>query len=371
MFTNVMTNLTNVGMDWSPIGFASAASGRTRIPGTGKYRQYSSEEQHRKFFAAVAGSMMLGAVVAAALNQDDDPKKRWFDITGPGPRSPHLRDQLRTAGIMPWSIKIGAGNNYHFFGHSPLVVHLGIAGMLLDDLRYRKTDDSAIMSRISAAIVNAPTSIFNLPTLSTFSGLLEHIKTGTNPQAAEAFLARVILGAEPYTPIGSSFLSFLDRLTDPSPVRLPPAGAPALSQVPGVRRLGEPKFERLGEEAQSSPLDRFTKTMTNDPLRLLLIKNKVAVGDPHERTKIYTDAEPGGREMTPHERNEYNRISGQAIHTKLTGEIDSLRGMTPEEFAKEVEAVTAEESQNAVDVIQAIARHQPKAKRSFFNPFNP
>ena len=371
MFTNVMTNMTNMGLDWSPFGFADAWSGKTRIPGTGEYRQYSSEETNRRYFAAVAGSLMLGAALVAALNQPDDPKKRWFDITGPGPKNPHLQDQLKAAGVMPWSIKIGEGNNYHFYGHSgPLIIALGVAGMVADEIRHGKNDESEMALRIAVALANTPTAITNLPTLQVMMGFLNDLHYGMTAKNAEYLATRIVTGAEPFTPVGSAFLNFLDRLSDESPVRLNPLGRPSLSQIPGIRRLGKTKVDRLGEPIKSSPFDRISKSMTDDPVRLLLIKNNIAIGNPHERAKIFTPSEPKGRGMTETEKNEYNRISGQAIHKRLSDSLAELNGMTPEQLTKEVEAVTNEESETAVQIIQDRATAQQPKKKSFFNPFN-
>lgn len=133
-------NFLNRGLDYTPIGFAKAAKGRTK-DGKGDTRKYSQLER-RNLMARASIGMALPTVVFFSMFEEDEEegwklkKDSWIDVTAAGPQDWKLHDQMGKD-YMPYSVRFkvdGEWTDWYSYKYSPMGVVLAPMGAMRDAL---------------------------------------------------------------------------------------------------------------------------------------------------------------------------------------------------------------------------------------------
>lgn len=276
-FTNIIANVVNEGLNYTPIGSLRAlAPGLVARGIYGKEIDRSSwadqqtlADLHAK---AAVGTLLLSALAAAAAEymDDDDPP---FWVGGQGPSDKSRRDTLRAAGWIPNSIKIG--NRYISYQQTPLAVPLAVLGNTLDAMRYGKLRDQDLWARVAYVGAMTGKSIVQqsyLDGIATLLGAVERPSEARTGDQVAAWATRT--GSSLVAP---NLLRQIDRAFDPTAYDDPGIRGMLYSQLPFVRRSERPVLNGLGEVVSKPISERFTSTIKPDPVWRELARLEVPV----------------------------------------------------------------------------------------------
>lgn len=173
-FTNIVANVWNETLNYSPFGAIRWAAAKIDPKGIGKEWTMVDERgndvadslQIRK---ALLGTAVLILAQAIFGNDDDD-----LAIYGFGPKDKQKRQAWLDAGLKPFSIKIGNLRlSYQYLG--PFAVPLGVIGSLNDTLRDNAGKDVKGEDVLMAASAAVLTNQFQQSFLSSFSNMMESV----------------------------------------------------------------------------------------------------------------------------------------------------------------------------------------------------
>lgn len=275
-FTNIIANVTNESLMWTPIGSLRALL----APKFGLYGKdydvtsWADREQiadmHAK--AAIGTLLLVALAIKAASDLDDDEPE--FAITGQGPKDKSKRDTLREAGWKPNSVKVG--DRYYSYLQTPAAVPLAIVGNVMDGLRYGHLSEGSALDKAGYTMaMTAKTMVQQsfLDSMARLFGAIEHPsdrnvgdnmadwagRTGSSfvvPNAVRQ-LERVFYDDKVY-----------DGFTDQGEM---------LKHLPFVRQNLKPVLNGLGEPIRRPLSDRFTSELNPDPVWRELARLNVGV----------------------------------------------------------------------------------------------
>jgi hypothetical protein len=200
-FMRTMANLLDTSLDFTPgIGQLRAYNVRTsRLLGeNSKYAAKKIERGSPEFYAqqtkALFGTMAFIAVVTAAikgLEDEEEGKEPSFGVYGAGPEDRYKRDQMKAAGWLPNSIKIG-GRYMRYTDWPALNVVLAAIGAISDYARDARDSSTPIPTKIGIAMLGATSA---LTEKSALGGMTNIITILANPdQRGLNALGRLAVG---------------------------------------------------------------------------------------------------------------------------------------------------------------------------------
>lgn len=307
-FTNIVANVANESMNWTPIGALRARLAHSKGELYGRKldaMNWGDRQQIADAYAKAAiGTVLLSGVVALAAKymDDDDP---LFAITGQGPRDKSKRDTLKQTGWLPNSVKIG--DRYYSFMQTPMAIPLAAIGNTMDGFRYGKLDDANPWERFTVVMLNFGKSMLQLSFLDGLARLVGVAQTASEkggPQQVADWLGR-----SASTFVVPNAVRFVDRLFDPKVYDGPGIEGALLSQIPFARQQLKPALNGLGEIAQRDWQERFTREVQPDPVWRELARLEVGV---YPRMLTHK-----GNVLSDEQVYEVVRISGPKIKARL------------------------------------------------------
>lgn len=277
-FTNIIANVTNESLNYTPIGSLRALS--TQLFGTRLYGKeldrtaWADNEALAQLHAKAAlGTLMLSALLLKAAQEwdKDDPE---FWIHGQGPSDANKRKTWQAAGGLINSLKVGG--RYYSFQNTPLAIPLAAIGNFLDAHKYGKLGDASNLDRAALAMSLTGKSILQQSFLDSLARLFGAIEQ----PGAERNLARNMADWS-----GRTFSSFAvpnllrqaDQIYDPAKFDDYTVQGELLKNIPFVRSHDRPTLNGLGEPVTRPLTERWTKPQSPDPLWRELARLNVGV----------------------------------------------------------------------------------------------
>lgn len=268
-FVNIVGNVANATLDFTPWGFVRGAVGGHVFGGEkGKFTEIESRE---RMGSAIVGMLVTGvaASLASAFADDEDPP---FMIYGLGPSSKEQRQQLMATGWQPYTIKIG--DQYIRYNETSLGVMLGVVGSVMDQYRYNreKWDQATMANRAAYTMMLGARGFLQsgfLTSAGDFMDMLSGDGSGIDKisKSARNFVIRSGTGFIP----AQGLLRDIARVTDPGQIEDNTIQAAFLKDVPFLKKLGtRPALNVFGEpillsDAQRIPaISRFGSTKQDD-----------------------------------------------------------------------------------------------------------
>jgi len=269
-FVDVVCNVTNEALNYTPVGLVRGAQGRWLGEMNGRQIDLATEAGRQDLFdqwskAAVGTGAVLGLALMASGDLDkEDPD---FAIYGAGPGDQAKTQLLRARGWRPWSVKVG--EHYVPYADTPLAIGLAVAGSYMDALRWQKMDQASALDRVAIALMAAPRVTVQKSFLRGLSDFFVALSRQSSPAKAGEKGMQVAAG------VASGFvvpnlLREVDRVFDPTVTDNRSVEGLLANQIPFVRRLGRPALTPLGDPVQANPLDRLWSNSTRDRLVRLL-----------------------------------------------------------------------------------------------------
>lgn len=334
-FVNVVANVTNESLNYSPVGFVRAAWAQWNLHRGGSATLYGQDITDKEmiydaYAKAAVGTAMVGALVSLAAKGlgDDD---WWFGLSGQGPADAGRRKALRETGWIPYSIRIK--DRYFNYANTPLAVPLAIGGNYLDAMKHGNLAQTDALNRVAFAMATAGHVITQqsfLDSLAQLFGALDHINERKAWDRGVDVVARAVT-----TIAVPNALRQIDRMFDPRMMEPMTAQERVTAQIPFVRRNLKPALNALGEPVMIAPLDRLVSGTRNDELWLALAKVGAAPAIPEQGL------------LTPEEHYDLVEYRASILRPKLEAALGKIASSTPAEARRIVNGITSEATSSA------------------------
>jgi|GEM_PF-4890977 len=323
----IVANLTNESLNYfPPVGIARLviASKTRRLNGKAIA---SAEEVHYSVARAAVGTALFGALTIAGAKSLEDPDPA-FAISGQGPRTRNQREQLRSTGWKPNSIKIG--DRYYSYQESHLAIPLNILGNYFDAIRYRNLSEEDAATRSAYVLQNSIHTILDQRMLSGVADLMDAMSnesaSGSGKELTR-FLSRP----------AASFLvpnaaRWIDQVFDPAVYDADDVKGLVYQQIPVARRQNRAALNVFGEPIERGALERFTTPAKPDLLMTVIASRNAWVPLPGIDGMVVGDRQRGPdyfRPITPEEYYQFVAETGPKIREALTKDMDKIAGMEP------------------------------------------
>jgi len=183
-FTNIVANVLNNAIDWTPWGFKRYKWGHFFDKGADS-EPVTKRQRQQKLFRAMVGTAVMSTLITGVL-------QGWLEITTIGTGDPDKNKQLRETGWRPYSVKIG-GRWFSYVG-TPLMIPFIVAGGIADKMKYQKDwSEQSLMETVGTSLFLTAGAIMDQSFLSGAKDFL----TTFDPNAAykgETWWKRFIAG---------------------------------------------------------------------------------------------------------------------------------------------------------------------------------
>jgi hypothetical protein len=317
-FTNIIANVANEQINFSPLGFVRAARGGS-ITGNRK-APFDSDARNDMIVKAAIGTVSMAALYALSESDDDDGES-LIDITANGFNDYRKNYNLKETGWQPYSIRIG--NKWISYQYTPLMLSLSFIGALRDAQKYRKEKfDEKLMAKTRVAATQVVHSFFDATYVSSIDQLINLIANTNSKDVAEDVAqffsksATSFIVPNLYNQVASDIMSIMDIPAKDIDSRF---YAQILRNVPVARDIFMNKVNGLGEEVLIDN-DRFISYAKPSPLWELITRNKETITvesyNAFNGHGVYDPVKNIVRVVTPEEYYKYNRMRGAIIkHT--------------------------------------------------------
>ena len=329
-FTNVVSNVTNQLLNYTPYGYVRAKWGHWGEPAP------IGEAAQKQFARATLGT--IGMVVAVALDllaEDDDEDDPWFAIYGKGPADYRRKYQLQETGWRPYSIKIG--KRYYSYVYTPMSGAFSIAGNWLDAKRYGVLDDKDALTRVAYAVQQVGNTVFSQSFLVGLSDLFTVLNDDSDSAADKGIKFAGRTASSMAIP---NLVKQIDRLFDPQVYSASNVVEGFIRDTPVARHSLNPLLNVLGEDVHYNP-NRFFADQTTDPVWTLIAEKQAWISAPGKKL--------GDRNMSPDEYYTYVKLSGPAIKNRLQANLPRLNRMNDEQATEAIREIVNEERKKVRD----------------------
>ncbi|MFA7177683.1 MAG: hypothetical protein WC114_10570 [Smithellaceae bacterium] len=319
-FTRVVANVTNVSLDWTPLGFGRATDPKM----TGRARK----QELGRAFIGTAAMFYLGNLAAQGL------------LSGTGPTDSKKKQQLKDAGWQPNAIKIGS-QWYPYQNWGPMALPMTLVGNYYDHAKYNDAGESDMAARLTVATLGSARSIVDMSFLSGVSGLssaMENLDRG-GERYFQNFAAQQVSSVVP------NLIKQTARYFDPTQYETTDIKSQILANMRITTGL-KPRLNVFGQPIKGTALTQLQPTdVTKDATIRFLAENSLWITVPSKSTKIRPTKEfaklpKGGRQMSEDEYYNYVKYSGIEIKKRLDKSLPRLEKMTSTARESEIKTIT-------------------------------
>jgi len=349
-FTNVVANVANAAIDYTPWGIArgySDGSVASLISDKMKRKDWDTLSDNQKKVAlsemrikGMMGTAMMTALymLSQAWDDDDEPA---VEITANGTGDYKKNYLLQETGWQPYSIKYKG--TWYSYQSSPLLVALSFVGNIRDYEKYRKEKptDEGMITKMAIAANNSKTVFFDmtfLKGLNTFLQAATSNKNGNildNVASGASSTAKGFLVPNMYTQVAKDIQSIFDIPV--KEVGSSKLGA-LLRDIPVARNMFYDKINVLGEPIIADT-DKFVSSETEAPLFQLMIDHKAFISPPNIKKDMIPDDKGLPRLMTDEEFYEYAKIRGEIIRKNLEANFKTYSKMSDGDFQSRMTSI--------------------------------
>ena len=357
-FTNVIANVANMGINYTPWGYLRAVR-QGSVSGLPK-KDWDSmsqmqQDQHRVelITKATVGLAVSVAVLMLTIKGDDDDEP-LLEITANGTGQYKKNEGLKNEGWQPYSFRVYNKKTKKYgdwisYQYSPLLVMLSFIGNLKDYEKYRKGDsEDTIISKMSFAAVSASRTFLDGTFLTSVNSFLKAL-TETEDVGEEALKSsfKIVKGFVlpalytqsarevqrafdvPEKEVGTSLIAELVR------------------DIPVARNMLNDKVNIWGERSIADT-DKFISKSEDTDLTSTLTSKKIFLTRPNVKTANIIDTETGKfRAMTDNEFFNYAEARGKYLKENLLLRLEDIKDMSKEDAQKEVNSIVSDASKLA------------------------
>ncbi len=354
-FTNLITNVANESVNYSPVGYWRVAKGGSI---TGNIKKFTDEDRAILMTKATLGTTaMIAAYVLSGIGGDDEGEEPLIQITAEGYGDYKKNKDLEATGWRPYSIKIG--NTWISYKLTPLNAVLSVVGALRDYERYRKgkVDDTAINKLVTAAQLGIST-VAETSFLSSVDSFLSGILDASRGDKGQKLADWAAKTGTSYVPILGTNLyqqtaqMVQDALDIPDKEYRTTYFGKMLRSIPVVRNNYENAINGLGEELPPPrPGIIFSTESEGEYSKLwqLLADKKQTTGRPERRGASYVDINGDEKAMDDKQFYLFAKTRGEYIRNLMMVNYDRIKDMDDKDFAKWMQSTRSKANKFAND----------------------
>jgi hypothetical protein len=361
-FTNIAANVTNEGLNWTPLGWRRGAdimSLYEDVPGMHPERWSPRERaalQAEYYWKANIGATLAGGLGTLLVSQLSNPNP-FFNIHGTGPTDQNEKNAWLATGAKPFTVKVG--DRYFRYADWPIAIVLGALGQMGDVLRYDEPRKVAKGAGVNYAVDSALALLHGGARVLSDHSFLQSVSAifqlisaqGTTVESQfQNYFSNLIASFE-RIPMGGTGAEQIYRMFDPQAYETKSALGKLFSQVPfAARALNlEPKVNLFGEPVDNNSLYRILGYPGRpEPIYSFLAQHNIGMSIPQFGKILY----PGT--STPLDMTQFQRYlqeRGQSFKAQLSDRLEELSALKPDELKSEIESMQREATNHAEDVI--------------------
>lgn len=310
-FTNIVANVTNRGLNYTPWGYKRLFFGEW---GGKKFGVEAPVDEAFKI-QLIKATLGTTAITAVALLDANG----TVQVTANGPENIEEKHQLQNAGWKPYSVKIG--DIYYSYQYTPFNLGFAAIGHYRDAIRYNKLSEKDASTRLAYGMLKSGSTIFDM---SFLSGVSDFIGTVQGQGSSSTKGAGRLFARTATSVLIPNLVKEIDKLFDPTVYQADTITQGLIRETPIARQHLKPLLNVLGEPIAPSQ-NRFFNHDSKDPVWKLIVEKQAWVPVPSKTSKI------GDRPITGDEYYRLIKESGPLIKDYISENLDSLREMTGEE----------------------------------------
>lgn len=359
-FTNVIANVANMGINYTPWGYLRAARQGSGI-GIPKAEWGSmspmQQEQHRIELVtkATVGLALSAAVMLLTMKGDDD-EEPLLEITANATGDYKKNEMLKGEGWQPYSFRIynkktkkyGDWISYQF---SPLLVMLSLIGNIKDYDKYRKEEPtSTLWDKASFGAINASRTFLDGTFLTSINSFLKAITETKVGQVGDDAIKSLFKTAKGFV-LPALYTQSAREVQRAFDVPEKEVGTSLIAElvrdIPVARNTLNDKVNIWGEKSIADT-DKFISKSEDTELVKVLTDKKAFISKPNIKTANIIDIENGKfRVMTNNEFFNYAVYRGKYLKETLLSRLEDIKAMPAEDAKKEVTSIVSDASKLA------------------------
>ena len=365
-FTNIIANITNDAMNYSPLGAIRAGMNRQTF---GKFNteKLSSQERADLYTKAAMGTALMAAAYMLSQPGDDDDKDKKepvIQITANGTGDYRKNEELRRTGWQPYSVKVG--DHWLSYQYTPMLLGLSYIGNLRDYEKYRngKLSDTKL-SRFTVSGTWALRTVLDQTFISGLNGFLSALMDPRNEDKSEdaaKSAAAVLRGFAVPNLYTQSAQEIQEMRQEPMKETSGTSFGQYLKDIPVAKDAYTNKINALGEPVIANR-NIFVSQVKDDPIWQVIADKRAFIGVPRRKAVTIHDPHDGMKErmLTDQEYYDFCKDRGAFIKAKIQENLSQMQKATPAEVQKYVTKWKTAASKNAKKLLyQRLLRTKAK-----------
>jgi len=332
-FTNIISNVANNTIDYTPYGYVRAMKGGVGWSGMkkGKWREYTLEERQDELVKASIGLIAMAAMYS--LTEPDDKENSLIEITAGGTGDFKKNYELKQLGWKEYSIRIG--NEWISYQYSPLALALAPIGFLRDREKYHKETvlEDGVGAIFSYSLYNSMKFMLDMTFMGTLNNVVGAISSD-NPRSGMEMLTNTASNTAKGFITPNLFTQTMKQYNEW--FNIPTKDAHTVIEklykdVPVVKNGLYDKLNALGDPVVLQT-DRIETNVKNDVIWEFIVKNNAFIGTPSKRSIVIEKPKP--RECTNEEYYNFIKERGRIIKFNIESLMERAK-KNPSEYTKE------------------------------------
>lgn len=375
-FVNVISNVANETLNYTPVGFARGAREGGTITGLKPQRDWNAQHRTELMIKATMGTALMGTIYLLTKIDDDD-EEPILEITTNGFGDYKKNKELSETGWQPYSLRIknpitGEYSAWISYKTSPFMVGFSFIGALGDAEKYKGEDISENgYAKAGFAATGLMRSFLDQTFLSSGEDFLSAMfderdeNVFDNVMGSLTKTAGAIALPNFYTQTAQKISEIMDipqkDIKDTYLGRM-------LRDVPVARDKYNNMVNALGDDVNYDTDLMFSteKGKPEDKLWKLVISKKQTIGTP-TAPETYIDKNDQEVQVTDEQAYQFAKIRGSYIKKSLEKNYDKLSKMSNEEFSKYLQQVKSSATNTAKASFTVSKEDMEKRMKNFFN----
>jgi hypothetical protein len=348
-FTNIVANVANESLNYSPIGYIRAATSQGSI-GASLFKKVKGNENFdadQKAEMIIKASIgVLSTIALFALTGGDPEDEDTIQITADGFGNYKDNYTLSNRGWQPYSIRVnGKWYSYKYWAVMPM---FALIGKVRDSQHYKKEKfDDTYLTKFKSAAGSTVKTFFDNTFLSSINGFFNTIFNESTDNTIDDTMRGLMktlnsfvlpnevsqAAKEVESKMGIAVKDMDDRYY-----------LQILKDVPFARNIFQNKVNALGDDIIPDTDKFISEVKIVDPkvasvndLWAILVKNKYPLRtmsyNEFNNDGIYDPNEDKQRVITPEEYYGYMKVKGGTIKEFMFNNYEDLQELTPKEFS--------------------------------------
>lgn len=326
-FTNIIANVANEALNYTPLGILRAKAGKSAIGVNGK--ALNDQEKIDMYTKAAMGLtfMALTFLLTQKWSDDDEP---LLEITANGHGDFRQNYSLQETGWQPYSFRIGKGP-WVSYQYTPLFLVLGMIGQLRDYEAYRneKLSDNGILTQFAVSLGNTMTSLLDMTFLSSGEKLLSSVM---DPRSEDKFgqLKEMLKKSAQTAVVPALYTQTAKEIEKYSNIPLKEVKGTymgnVLQHIPFARNMYFDKVNGLGEPIPPDT-DKFISFSKDDKIWNLLKDKNISIIVPSQKQVKVVDDDNKQRFLTDEEYYNFVKKRGENLKERIKKNYEKISKM--------------------------------------------